>query len=134
MNSCNFIGRTVREPETKYTQSNMAITTFTLAIQKGKDKAAFLSFKAFKETAEIIAKHVSKGQQIAVTCRADVEEWKDKEGMPRSKVVFIVDRFYFAGERKNEREQENTYAPNGNAPTGQTEGFYVNPEADDLPF
>ena len=132
MNSCNFIGRAVRDPETKYTSTNMAVTTITLAVNKGRDKAAFLSFKAFKETAETIAKHVSKGQQIGVTARADVEEG-EKDGKKNSKVVFIIDRFDFAGERKGEHELARPTSEN--ASTGQSEGFYTLSEDDsELPF
>ena len=74
MNSVNLIGRLVREPELKYSQSGMAILRFTVAVDRklSKDKreeaernnqptADFISCAAFGKTAEVIANYHGKG-------------------------------------------------------------------------
>ena len=66
MNKVLLIGRTVREPEIRYTQDNKAVAKFTLAVDRrfhkeGEQSADFISCTAFGKTAEFIEKYVFKG-------------------------------------------------------------------------
>lgn len=71
MNSINLIGRLTRDPEMTYSQSGMAITTATIAVNrafKSQDgvEADFIRIKAFKKTAELIA-NIKKGERLGVS-------------------------------------------------------------------
>lgn len=86
-----------------------AVADFGLAInekvkknEQWVDAPVFLDIVAFGKTAENIAKFFHKGKQIGLTCRAKFEQWEDKQnGQKRSKVKFIVDRFYFTGSKSD---------------------------------
>lgn len=67
MNKVIAIGRLTRDPELRYTQDQMAICTFTLAIPKiGKEGADFPRVTIFGKTAENCERYLKKGSQVAV--------------------------------------------------------------------
>ena len=64
MNAVTLIGRLTRDPETRYTSdTQMAVTRFSLAIDRGKDKGAdYPSIICFGKTAENCEKYLKKGR------------------------------------------------------------------------
>lgn len=71
MNIIHASGRLVKDPEIRYTKSNMAVATFTIATNEGKDKEGhqiteFIRCRSFKKTAELIDQYFSKGSPIIV--------------------------------------------------------------------
>ena len=84
LNSVHYIGRLVETPELRQTQSNLAVTSFRLAVQrdfakKGEDDTDFFDVVAWRATAEFICKHFQKGKLICVRGRNQVRHWTDKE-------------------------------------------------------
>lgn len=132
MNTVNLIGRISQDPKLTYTKDNLAIFSTSIAVPKGKDKAIFIGLKAFDKRAENMNKFFSKGMQLGVTGRLDVEEWTTPEGKKTSKVVVIVDDFTFA-DKKKETETENETAPIPKTYEGT--GFYtMADDGEELPF
>lgn len=78
MNTWVGIGRLVRDPEVRYTQSGKAVCRFTLAIDRrgGEKQADFIPCVAWEKTAEVIAQYVSKGQKIAVDGRIQTRSYE----------------------------------------------------------
>ena len=67
MNIVHASGRLVKDPEIRYTKSNVAVVTFTIATNEGKDKESeFIRCRAFKKTAELIDRYFTKGSPIIV--------------------------------------------------------------------
>ena len=67
MNKVLLIGRLVADPQVRYTQDGMAIATFTIAIDRGKDKGAdFPRVQCFSKTAENVGKYTEKGKRVAI--------------------------------------------------------------------
>ncbi|WP_150536020.1 single-stranded DNA-binding protein, partial [Streptococcus pneumoniae] len=70
INNVVLVGRLTRDAELRYTQSNIAVATFTLAVNRpfkneaGEREADFINFKAWRGTADIIAQYCSKGSLI----------------------------------------------------------------------
>ena len=94
--------RLTKDPElTVLPNSDMMIAKFGVAWntkRKGVDQAHFIDCMAWRKTAEILAEHVTKGQQIAVTNSSlNYESWTDKEGVKRSKHTLTIDGFEFVG-------------------------------------
>lgn len=92
MNSVNLIGRNVRDVELKHTQGGMAISTFTIAVDRGlsKDKkqeaitqgnpvADFLKVVCFNHTAEFVAKYLAKGKLVSVEGKIQTGSYTNKE-------------------------------------------------------
>ena len=104
MNEVMLLGRLAKDPEIKYTNSAepLCIANFTLAVGKrfkkeGEPDADFINCTAFRKTAEIIEKHVKKGQMIAVCGSLSVRPYDIPEsGKRRWYTTVNVDEFHFA--------------------------------------
>lgn len=112
MNKCVLIGRLTKDPDLKFAaNSGMAVVTFTLAVNRMKDKngevkADFIICKAFGKIAETIAQHVTKGNQFAVTGSIRTGSYDAQDGTKRYTTEVFVDGFDFisagnSGERNN---------------------------------
>jgi single-strand binding protein len=69
MNTWVGIGRLVRDPEVRYTQSRKAVCRFTLAIDDGwgeKKKTYFIPVTCWEKLAEACGNNLVKGQKVAV--------------------------------------------------------------------
>ena len=69
MNHWTGIGRLVRDPEVRYTQSGKAVCRFTLAIDDGwgeKKKTYFIPVTCWEKLAEACGNNLVKGQKVAV--------------------------------------------------------------------
>lgn len=148
MNSVNLIGRITRDPELRYTQSQMAVCTFTLAVDKGlsrdkrqelesagKPTADFPRIMVFGKMAENTSTYLSKGSQCGVIGRIQTGSYLDMEtGKTIYTTDIIADRVEFLDSRNNAqnnvgstREQKRgKYTNNGgNFNTGQnTDDFF----------
>jgi single-strand DNA-binding protein len=135
MNQCNFIGRLTRDPELRHTQSGVAVTSFSIAVDRpySKDKEKevdFIDVVCFRGTAEFTAKYFHKGQQIALSGRLQMRQWQDKDGHKRINAEVVADNVYFCGEKKETAAQfqEPEYTP-----AAQTEFAELGNDGD-LPF
>lgn len=98
-------GNLTRDPELRYTPSGAALCKFGMAINETylsngekKQKTTFVDLVAWGTIAEIIAKHVTKGQPLFIEGKLDFSTWKDKTtGATRSKLEVKVDTFKFVG-------------------------------------
>jgi len=101
------MGRMVRDPELRHTQSGHAVVSFRIAVDRrfsGKDggdrQADFIDIVAWRQTAEFISKYFHKGRMIAVHGSLQVREWTDKEGNKRWSTEVQADQAYFTGEKR----------------------------------
>lgn len=137
MNICIFSGRTTKDIELRYTQDNMAIGTFSLAVDSGygdNKKTSFFNCTVFKGTAESMEKYVKKGTKIVLQAEASQSEYKDKDGNKRTAINFIVRNWEFAESKNGGVERGN----DGVAPTPSVgeDGFMDIPDNidEELPF
>ncbi len=140
MNSCIFYGRLVNDVELRYSQSNVAVGKFTLAVnrayQRGDVKADFLNMVAFRKTAETISNYFHQGSRIVVHCHVQNESYTNKDGNNVYQTNFIVDSFSFVDTRAEggiTRNQNNAVSNN----QVDSDGFMNIPdgvEDDGLPF
>ena len=68
MNTVILIGRLTKDPEVRYTESQLAIARFSIAVDReGKDKGAdFPSIIVFGKQAENCERYLSKGRKVAI--------------------------------------------------------------------
>ena len=72
VNKVTLAGRLTRDPETRYTNSGTAITDMSLAVSRfykteageTRDETDFIDVTAFGRSAEIIQKHLHKGNRF----------------------------------------------------------------------
>lgn len=145
MNSVNLIGRLVREPELKYTQSGLAVLRFTVAVDRklSKDKkeeaqannqptADFISCTAFGKTAEVIANYHSKGSQIAVEGRIQTGSY-EKDGRTIYTTDVLVNSITFVGS-KNNNSGGGSYQNSSNQQDDYSDEGFFPVDNDDIPF
>lgn len=111
MNQIVLMGRLTRAPELRQTNSNVAVTSFTLAVDRGyavgdgERKTDFIDCVAWRSTAEFICRYFSKGQMMAVIGRLQIRSWTDDEGNRRKAAEVVADNVYFTGDRRSENRQ-----------------------------
>ena len=134
MNKVILLGRLVADPETRYTQSNIAMTRFKLAVNRqgkkedGQPTADFFQITAWRSTAEFVQKYFSKGQQVLIEGYLRNNQYTDKDGNKRYSDDIHATQVYFAdSKRSNDNSNDNK--------TYSEPALYQLSESDeDLPF
>ena len=111
LNDCAFAGRMVRDPELRRTGSGIAVTSFTIAVERdvpaqdGKRETDFIECVAWREKGEFVAKYFKKGSMVIARGRMQSREWTDKQGNKRRAWELQVEGVYFGGSKKDEEGQ-----------------------------
>lgn len=91
LNKAMIIGRLGQDPEVRYTQSNTAVATMSVATsEKYKDRngewqenTEWHRVVAWGRTAEICQEYLKKGSLVYFEGPIQTREWEDKEGQKR---------------------------------------------------
>ena len=104
LNHSVVMGRLVRDPELRRTNSNKAVTSFTIACDKpGKDNgASFIECVAWEKTAEFINNYFLKGSAIIVEGRLESRQYETKDGQKRTVTEVVVSQAHFCEKKKEE--------------------------------
>ena len=100
MNRVELIGRITRDPELRYTSSNIATTRFTLAVnrpfqgQNGEQGTDFINIVVWRKQAENVKKFVSKGSLVAVEGRIQTGSY-EKDGQRIYTTDVVADSVQF---------------------------------------
>jgi single-strand DNA-binding protein len=93
-NKAFLIGRLVRDPEMRVTSSGIAVTNFTIAVDRIKRRgeaektADFIRVVAWRRLAEICGEYLKKGKLVAVEGRLQISSYdKDGEKIYTSEIV-----------------------------------------------
>lgn len=125
LNHVCLMGRICNEIELRRTGSGVAVTSFTLAVDRdfknsgGEKETDFFDIVCWKNTAEFVEKYFSKGKMAIVNGRLQGRSWTDKDSNKRKTVEVVADSVYF-GERK---ETTSTGFKNMPNPHIQAENF-----------
>lgn len=101
MNSVFLIGRLVRDPQVRKTQSGQSVCGFVLAVDKGLSKAKrdeaeqagrptadFITCQAWGVTADLLERYCHKGSKIAIEGRLQTGSYEDRE---TGKTIYTTD-------------------------------------------
>ena len=126
-------GRLTADPERKQTPQGVAVTQFSVAInRKGKDAGTdFINCVAWRQTADFIHNFFKKGSSICLTGSIQVRSWNDQQGNKRQTTEVVVDEAFFV-DSKTEGAQGAFEAPSFQ--TSQAPKFEEVASDDDLPF
>lgn len=107
MNKVILTGRLTAKPELNYTQSQMAVTKFTIAVDRfSKDKGAdFIRVTVFGRQAENVCRYMDKGRMIAVEGSLQTGSYKDRDGKTVYTQDVIANHTEFLGGNSEPREQ-----------------------------
>ena len=119
MNQVIISGRLTKDVECKYTQNQMAVARFNIAIDRGKDRngesrgADFPSCVAFGKTAENLEKFSGKGLRIAINGHIQTGSY-EKDGQKVYTTDIVADRIEFIDWKNSEKVSE----PDDEYPSG----------------
>jgi single-strand DNA-binding protein len=115
MNKVFTIGRFAADPELKTTGNGIAVTSFTIAVNrpysKGEKQTDWLDVVAWRSTAEHICKHFKKGDGIIVEGTIQTRNWEDKNGQKRKAVEIVAENVEFLPRGKNENAGNDKFVP-----------------------
>ena len=118
MNKCFLIGRMTSTPELRYTDSQVAVLRFNIAIDRGRDKngndkgADFPSVLAFGRTAENLSKFVGRGNRVAIDGHIQTGKYTKQNGDTVYTTDVIADRVEFIDWKESGPKPDNQ-APEG---------------------
>lgn len=111
LNHIVIMGRLTRDPVLRYTQSQVPVATFTLAVDRdfgnrdgGERQTDFIDVVAWRSTGEFVSKYFSKGSMAVASGRLQIRDWTDREGNKRRSAEIVADNVYF-GESKRSRDE-----------------------------
>lgn len=119
-------GRLTADPELKYTPSNVPVCSFTIAVERrykqGEERQAdFVNIAAWRQTAEFVSKHFSKGSMIGIEGAIQTRKFTDKEGNKRTAFEVVANNAQFVEPKKD-----------GVASTNDSPAIYSNSNANDF--
>ena len=116
MNRVELVGRITRDPELRYTSSNIASVRFTLAVnrnftnQNGEREADFINCVAWRNQAENIKKYVSKGSLVSVEGRIQTGSY-EKDGQRIYTTDVVADNVQFLESKSQSQNRVENLTP-----------------------
>lgn len=141
LNRVILIGRLTRDPELRYTPSGVAVTRFSLAVnrhytnQQGEREADFINIVTWRGLAENCANYLRKGSLVAVDGRLQTGKYENQEGRTVYTTDVVAEDVRFL-EPKNRSESHSDFGGGsfgGNASYGGGNNQYSRKQTDD-PF
>ena len=121
LNHITIMGRLTRDPELRRTGSGVAVTGFTVAVDRdrapeGQEKETdYIDCVAWRQTGEFVDKYFGKGSMIVVSGRLQIRGWTDMDGNKRRTAEIVADNVYFGESKKGDSTpsaaRQNTYCP-----------------------
>ena len=120
MNKVFLIGRLTRDPELRYTGSNIPVATFSLAVnrnfsnQNGEREADFFNIVVWRKQAENCKNYLTQGSQVCVEGRIQTRSYDDKDGSKRYVTEVIADNVEFLGSKNSSNNSNSNNVPASN--------------------
>lgn len=138
MNKVILIGRLVRDPELRYTQSNQAVCSFTLAVDKklsrekreeaeaaGRPTADFPRIIVWGKMGENASRYLFKGSQCAVKGRIQTGSYQDNEsGKTIYTTDIIAENVEFLSRLSQDERKSNSGVNTNQGNQNQSDGFF----------
>lgn len=118
MNKVFLIGRLTKDPELRYTGSNIAVATFSIAInrpftnQAGEKDVDYINIVVWRKQAENVKNYLIQGSQVAIDGRIQTRNYEDETGKKRYITEVVADSVQFLGSKnKTESNPSSTKEP-----------------------
>lgn len=113
LNKWEGMGRLTKDPELRRTPSGTAVATFSIAVDRdfkckdGERETDFIDIVAWRQTAEFVSKHFTKGRMAVVEGRLQIRDYTNKDGQKRRVAEIVADNIYF-GDSKRDNDGEGS--------------------------
>ena len=118
LNRIIIMGRLVRDPELRTTQSGIPVTSFTLAVDRdfksrdsGEKSTDFIDVVAWRQTAELCARYLSKGRKVAVEGSIQNRSYDAQDGSKRYITEIVADNVEFLSSPQGDRPRADNPPP-----------------------
>lgn len=108
LNHITIMGRLTKDPELRRTGSGVAVTSFTVAVDRdianketGDRETDFIDCVAWRGAGEFVDKYFKKGSIAVVSGRLQIRSWTDKDGNKRRTAEVVADNVYFGDSKKD---------------------------------
>lgn len=131
INNVVLVGRMTRDAELRYTPSNQAVATFTLAVnrnfknQNGEREADFINCVIWRQQAENLANWAKKGTLVGVTGRIQTRNYENQQGQRVYVTEVVADNFQILESRAT-REGQSGGSYNGEFNNNSSFGGFSN--------
>ena len=109
LNHITIMGRIVRDPELRRTNSGTAVASFTIAVDRdfggrdgGEKETDFIDCVAWRQTGEFVSKYFTKGRMAVVSGRLQIRTWTDKDGNKRRSADVVAENVYFGDSKRDD--------------------------------
>jgi len=143
LNKIQLIGNLGQDCETRFSQNNVGITTFSIATVYGfkdkdggwKNETTWHNVVAFN-LSDFFKDSLKKGKKFYVEGRLTKRDYTDKEGIKRYVTEVVAEKIIPLEGRESEYSQDNSANSNTKSQTNQADygGDFQSQENDDLPF
>lgn len=148
LNVVVLTGRLVADPELRHTSNDLAVTSFTVAVNRrftrpGEERATdFIDIVAWRSNAEFVCKYFKKGNLIAIEGSIQTRTYQDKEGNNRKAFEIVANNVQFVESKKDSsgvtpqtsNDAVNTAPSLDSYSSGADSDFQISDTDDDLPF
>jgi len=151
VNKAIIIGNLGRDPEIKYTQSNVPVANFSVATTESwkdktsgewQEKTEWHRIVAWRHLAERAERYLKKGKQVYIEGRIETRKWTGQDGNDRYTTEIVANQLMMLGRRDEGESGGGGFAKEQNGP--KSSGGFSGPdmpadgggpdEDDDLPF
>lgn len=138
INNVVLVGRMTKDAELRYTPSQVAVATFTLAVnrtfksQNGEREADFINCVIWRQPAENLANWAKKGALIGVTGRIQTRNYENQQGQRVYVTEVVAENFQMLESRNQQSGQGNSSQNDNSQPFGDSNPMDISD--DDLPF
>lgn len=135
-----LIGRLTKDPDLKYSESNLPVLRFTIAVnrtftdQNGQRQADFINCVAFRKQAENMARFLGRGSQIAVEGRIQTRNYQGKDGNTVYVTEVVAESVQFLESKNSPYSRQNNGFDSMSFNTNQYNNFNTNSSVEEVTF
>lgn len=135
LNVVAIVGRLVRDPELRQTQTGKDVASFTIACDRNRKDvpADFIPVTAWDKTAQFVCRYFQKGSLISVDGRLQSRQYQDKAGNNRTAIEIVANNVNFAGS-KQDSDTGKASKPSTDEAALDGDDFAIVDDDSDLPF
>ena len=143
LNNVSLVGRLTKDVDLRYTPSNVAVATFTLAVNRtfknenGEREADFINCVMWRQQAENLANWAKKSALIGITGRIQTRSYDNQQGQRVYVTEVVAETFQLLeskgqqGNQQGQQRQTQQQAPDFSR-SANTNPLEISD--DDLPF
>ena len=135
-------GRVGSDAEIRYTQNQMAVAGFSVAVDYGfgdRKETVWIKCTLWGKRAEALSEYIRKGDMITVAGEIKLEQWEGRDGKSGANIALNVDKVTLggagSGQQRSDQQTHGGYQPApGSQPAAQPATQPVDDFDDDIPF